>query len=323
MDPFRALADWLIYSILNFDPANAWGQSLHFFVEDVTKIFVLLVIMVYLLGFLRANLDTQKVKSFLQGKNRFLGYLLAALFGAVTPFCSCSSIPLFLAFTQAGIPLGMTMAFLFTSPLINEVAVVQLGGLLGLDFTLVYIATGLVVGIAGGLIFDLLGAQRFLTPLAQSAQGVQVKTQIEKPKLNLRGRHDFALTELRTILKRIWLWILVGVGVGALIHGWLPSEWITEHLGADQLWSVPGAVALGIPLYSNATGTIPIAEALLSKGLPVGTTLALMMSTVGASLPELVMLKKVMQTRLLALFVGFLLVFFTLAGWFYNFIFSS
>jgi len=318
---FTLLADLIVYTWLKFPEGSRWAGSLHFFIEDVTKIFFLLLIMIYVIGLLRASLNTERIRVFLQGKNRFFGYFLGAGFGAITPFCSCSSIPLFLGFTQARIPIGITMSFLITSPIINEVAIVLLGGLLGIKFMIIYVVVGILAGVFGGIFIDAIKAERYLMPLAEKVQEESVKLQeSEKQKMTFAERHQFAKIELKTIFSRVWKWVFVGVGLGALLHGFVPEEFITNNLGSGQWWSVPGAVLLGIPLYSNASGMIPIAESLLTKGLPVGTTLAFMMSTVAASFPEFVILKQVMKPRLLLIFFFMLLIMFTFVGLILNLI---
>ena len=315
---FTILADWLVYSLIGLDRSTKFAGSLHFFIEDVTKIYVLLIVMIYLIALLRAGVDIERVRHFLMGKTRAAGYGLASLFGAVTPFCSCSSIPLFLGFTSARIPLGITMAFLITSPMINEVAVVLLGSILGMRFMVLYVITGMIAGILGGFFIDLIKAERYLTPIGQQASGMQMEEDYQKSRLNLKMRHDFARSELKEIFSRVWKWVLVGVGLGAALHGFVPEELITGALGDGQWWSVPAAVVLGIPLYANASGIIPVVESLLAKGLPVGTAMAFMMSVVAASFPEFMMLKQVMKPRLLVIFFLLLLFFFTIAGWVFN-----
>ncbi|MCL7930279.1 permease [Halomonas llamarensis] len=324
LEVFTWLADWLVYGLGGLNPDSKLGSSLHFFVEDTTKIFALLIVMIYIIALLRASLNLERVRHYIQQKNRFAGYGLGAGFGAITPFCSCSSIPLFLGFTSAGIPLGITMAFLFTSPIINEVAVIMLWSLLGWEFTLVYIAIGMIVGIGGGMILDTLRGERWLKDFAAKAYAQAEENPAtgqpapEQPSLTLRDRHEFARDELKEIVGRIWKWVIIGVGLGAALHGFVPDGWFAENLGSGQWWNVPVAVFAGLPLYSNATAVIPVMESLIVKGLPVGTTLAFCMSTVAASFPEFIMLKQVMQWRLLGLIFVILLVNFMVVGWVIN-----
>lgn len=320
---FTRLADWVTFDLLQLSPASHGAQSAHFFIEDVTKIYALLLLLIYSISWLRAGLNPEKIRNHLMGKNRAIGYLLAAAFGALTPFCSCSSIPLFLAFTQARIPVGITMAFLVTSPMINEVAVVLLGGTLGLPFTATYIAMGIAAGVVAGWFFDAIGAERFLKPIQPKEVCACKRKKMEQAahyKPTCSERHQYAAQEFKSVFSKIWFWVLFGVGAGALLHGFVPEAVITDHLGRGQWWSVPSAVLLGIPLYANASGVIPAIESLIDKGLPIGTALAFMMSVVAASLPEFMLLKQVMKPRLLGLFFVTLLGLFTLAGWLLNWI---
>lgn len=313
-------ARWLTYSFFGIAEGSELAAAVEFFLYDTVKILLLLVIMVYALAWLRASLNVERVRDYLAGKGRAAGYVLGSGFGAVTPFCSCSSIPLFLGFTMARIPVGITMAFLITSPLINEVAVVILWGLLGWEFTLIYVSVGLLAGIIGGFFMDLLKAERWLQPFlleALASESASSGPSIQR-RVDLQARHQYAYSETRNIFLRVWKWVLIGVAVGAALHGFVPQAWFTENLGAGQWWSVPVSVLVGIPLYTNVTGIIPVMESLLTKGLPVGTTLAFCMSTVAVSLPEMVMLKQVMRWQLLGMFVGLMLVLFTLVGWFFN-----
>lgn len=322
---FTDLASWLVFDLLNLSPNSKLGDALHFFVEDTTKIFALLIIMIYLIAIVRASLDIERVRDYLAGKHRFTGYLLGSIFGAITPFCSCSSIPVFLGFTSAGIPLGITMAFLITSPLINEVAVLLLVSLLGWKFTVLYVLIGISVGMLGGLFLDVIKAERWLVSFAADALKQGSINQKESPtrtqevkKLSLQERHQFAKDETSEIFGRVWKWVFIGVGLGAALHGFVPEGWIEAYLGDRQWWSVPAAVLLGIPLYSNATGVIPVMESLIMNGLPIGTTLAFCMSTVAASFPEFILLKQVMKWPLLMVLFAVLLVAFTLVGWIFN-----
>lgn len=320
---FTKIADLIVYDLARMEQGSHLAGSIHFFIEDVTKIYFLLVIMIYTIAWLRAAMNIEKVRDYLAGKNRWMGYVSGAVFGAVTPFCSCSSIPLFFGFTTAGIPLGITMSFLITSPIVNEVAVVLLGSLLGIKFMIVYVTVGILSGVIGGIFIDMIKAERFLMPLVKNIPktGVDSGEKTEKKKMSFKERHIFARDELYSIFSRVWIWVIAGVGLGALIHGVVPESFIIANLGSGQWWSVPAAVILGLPLYSNATGIIPVAESLLAKGLPVGTTLAFMMSTVAASFPEFVMLKQVMKKELLFIFFGMLMVLFTITGWILNLIF--
>lgn len=322
---FTDFATWLVYGVFGLEAGSALGGAVHFFVEDVSKIFVLLVVMIYFIALLRASLDVERVRDYLAGKNKGVGYLLGSIFGAITPFCSCSSIPVFLGFTSAGIPLGITMAFLITSPLINEVAVLLLMSLLGWKFTLLYVAVGMTVGMLGGLLLDAIKTERWLQSFAAEAlvRGRQMAASNEvsttERVLSFSERHEFAKAEALEIFGRVWKWVIIGVGLGAALHGFVPEGWVETHLGQGQWWSVPAAVLVGIPLYSNATGIIPVMESLLANGLPIGTTMAFCMSTVAASFPEFILLKQVMQWRLLAVLLVVLLTAFTLVGWIFNF----
>ena len=322
---FTRLADWLIYELAGLSATTKLGEALHFFVEDTSKIFVLLLVMIYLIALIRASLNVERVRDYLAGKHRGVGYLMGSGFGAITPFCSCSSIPVFLGFTSAGIPVGITMSFLLTSPLINEVAVLLLLSLLGWEFTLLYVLVGMAVGMIGGLFLDSIRAERWLQSFAaealQRGQQAGVQAAGSVAPMTIPERHQFAKDETLEIFGRVWKWVIIGVGLGAALHGFVPDGWIEAHLGDGQWWSVPAAVGLGIPLYSNATGVIPVMESLITNGLPVGTTLAFCMSTVAASFPEFILLKQVMQWRLLAILFLMLLCAFTVVGWIFNFLF--
>ena len=317
------LSRLLSFGLLGLSDASSLGRAVQFFLYDTPKILLLLALMVYLMAWLRAGLDTERLRAVLAGRARVVGYALAAAFGAVTPFCSCSSVPLFIGFAAARIPIGITMAFLITSPVINEVAVVLFWGLLGWKFTLLYVAAGVLAGIAGGFFMDAIHADRWLQPFLRqpsaSCQCAGAQRQgSAAPAAGLAERHAFARAETANIFRRVWPWVVVGVGIGAGLHGFVPELWFAERLGSGQWWQVPAAVALGIPLYTNVTGMAPVMASLLAKGLPVGTALAFCLSAVAASLPELLMLRQVMRVQLLAAFLGFLWVVFTLAGWVFN-----
>lgn len=318
---FTYLANYVTYDLLGLVKETQLASGLHFFIEDTSKILVLLLVLIYFIAIIRATLNPEKVRYYLQGKHRFIGYLLGSFFGSVTPFCSCSSIPLFMGFVSARIPLGVTIAFLLTSPLINEVVVVMLGSLLGLKFTIIYIAIGISLGIFAGFLIDVIKAERWLVPfLAKQYQSEQQinPVQYTAHKMSLLQRHQFAKEETLNIFKRVWKWVIIGVAIGALIHGVIPAQWFSDHLGAKQWWSVPLATVLAIPMYINATAIVPVLESLLLKGVPLGTTLAFCMSAVAVSLPEFMMLKQVMSKRLLFIIAAYLLVALSLLGWLFN-----
>ena len=276
------------------------------------------------MGLLRANLNTQKVRDYLQNKKKIFGYFLGSLFGAITPFCSCSSVPLFIGFTTARIPIGITMSFLITSPILNQVAVVLMFGILGINFTLTYIAIALMCGVIGGFFFDAIKAQRFLQPFILNAMQKAAKpmqSQNSDEKCALLMRHTFAKQETYEIVKRVYKWIFIGVAIGAVIHGFVPQDFFLKYANNDNFFAVPIAVFMGLPLYTNVTGILPIMESLLTKGLPIGTTLAFCLSSVAASIPEFIMLKQVMRYQMLTCFYLFLFVIFIIIGYLFNFIF--
>ena len=316
-------AHWVVFEGWGASPESNIASAVEFFLYDTVKILLLLVALIYVIAWLRATLNVEKVRDYLTGKGRGLGYFLGAMFGAVTPFCSCSSIPLFLGFTTARIPFGVTMSFLITSPLINEIAIVLLWGLLGGKFTVVYVLVGLTAGIIGGFFMDSIRAERWLQPfIIESMNNLPVhsaeSSDTSTEKLSLRERHLFAYSEMTSIFRRVWHWVIVGVGIGALLHGFVPDNWFAENLGAGQWWSVPIAVLVAIPLYSNVTGIVPVMESLLVKGMPIGTTMAFCMSAVAASIPEFIMLRQIMTAKLQAVFIAYLWVIFTCVGWLFN-----
>ncbi|MEZ8291019.1 permease [Vibrio sp. 10N.237.312.B06] len=325
LDVFTYFADWLTYSIFNLEANTSMAEGVHFFIEDTSKILVLLVVLIYVISTLRASLSVDKVRQYLQGKRRGVGYFLGSLFGAITPFCSCSSIPLFMGFVSARIPIGVTIAFLITSPLINEVVIIMLGSVLGLKFTIMYIVIGMSLGIFAGFVLDAFKVHRWLQPfLAEAYQKAneldeQPQTSIESTPMTFKQRHEFAVNETSTIFKRIWIWVFVGVGIGAFIHGFVPADWFEQNLAHGRWWTVPLATLSAIPIYTNATGIVPIMASLIDKGMPLGTTLAFCMGAVAVSLPEFMMLKQVMQYRLLGVIAGYLLVAISITGWLFNF----
>ena len=313
---FERLADWLVYGVLGLAPAQRSAEALHFFVMDTAKIFTLLLVIIYLMGMLRALLSPERVRDYVRGRPKWLARSLAIALGAVTPFCSCSSVPLFIGFVEAGIPLGVTFSFLIASPMINEVATVVLIGVLGWQLAALYVASGLAVAYVGGVVMERLRPERWVEEYVWKIH--MGESNLPTPDRSFGGRHRYALGEVREIVGRIWKWVLAGIALGAVFHGYVPEAWVTAHLAGDNWLSVPAAVLLGVPLYSNATGVIPVAEAMLGKGVAIGTTLALMMSIAALSLPEMLILRKVIRWPALAWYAGVLAVAFTLVGWGFN-----
>ncbi|MBF0246990.1 MAG: permease [Alphaproteobacteria bacterium] len=316
---FAKIADGATYSLLGLEPGGRLGGAVHFFVEDTLKIFVLLVGVVFVMGLFRTMLAPEKVRGYIEGRSRGVGYVLAVILGAVTPFCSCSSVPLFIGFLEAGIPLGVTMAFLMASPLVNEVAVVILASVMGWKMTAVYIATGMGIGILGGLLIDRLHMERHVEPYVWGIRmGALAETDVDA---SWQGRVRYAWGEVRDIVGRIWLYVLGGVAIGAALHGYVPEDLVARYAAADNPFAVPVAVLMGLPMYSNATGVIPVAEALIGKGVPFGTVVAFMMSVVAISPPEFIMLRKVLLPPMLLFFAAFLTIAFVLVGYLLNIVF--
>ena len=316
---FEQLGNTVAFDLLALSPDSQLGAAIQFFVMDVTKILVLLTVIIYLMGLLRAYISPERVRKIIQGKPKWVARVMAVLLGSVTPFCSCSSVPLFIGFVEAGIPMGVTFSFLIASPMINEIALVLITTLLGWEIALMYLTSGLVVAFVGGIIMDWFKTERWVESYVWEIQMAEVNTPSQKQ--NLLKRHQYAINEVKTIVQRIWKWVFIGIALGAAFHGYVPQQWVTENLAsASNWWTVPIAVLMGVPLYSDTAGVVPIFEAMLGKGVPLGTSLAFMMSVAALSLPELLILRKVIQWPALALFVGVLTTAFILVGWLFNFI---
>jgi uncharacterized membrane protein YraQ (UPF0718 family) len=313
---FEQLGNLIAYQLLGLDSTTQFGAAVQFFIMDLTKILLMLVFIIYMMGWLRALLTPEKVRAYVRGKPKWLARILAILLGAVTPFCSCSSVPLFIGFVEAGIPLGVTFSILIASPMINEVAVAILIGILGWKLTLLYVVSGLVVAYLGGIIMEWFKPEQWVEEYVWKIQMGEMQ-KIEEDT-SFIGRHRYAWCEVKEIVRRIWKWGVIGIAVGALFHGFVPESWVIENLGGDNWLATPLAVIIGVPLYSNATGVIPIAEAMLGKGVAIGTTLAFMMSIAALSLPEMLILRKVIKWQALAIYASVLAISFTLVGWIFN-----
>lgn len=315
----QPIADWITYTLLNLSPEEKLGEALNFFIYDTPKLLLLLSGMIFLITLVQTFIDTNKVRTLVEKRGEGVGNVMAALFGAITPFCSCSSVPLFIGFVQAGIPLGITFSFLITSPIMNEVAFVLLLGLFGWKVALLYLVSGIIIGVVAGLILGRMKLENYVEDFvyAIKAKGNQPGMSVEE-KLTWQERFQQAVESTREIVGKVWLFVIIGIGIGAFIHGFVPEDALTEIMGAGAWWSVPVAVLLGIPLYSNAAGIIPIVSALLGKGAALGTVLAFMMSVVALSLPEMIILRKILKPRLIAIFIGVVAISIMITGYLFN-----
>ena len=314
-DWWERSVDILVADVFGMDKASQAGGTIHFFIYDTLKIYMLLVLIIFAVSFLRTYFNTDKVRVYLQGKSEFTGNILAALFGIITPFCSCSAIPLFLGFMQARIPLGITFSFLISSPMNNEIAIALLFGLFGWKVTALYIGFGLLVAIIGGFIVGKLGMEKYVlipvVPMSGDLEDVEIKITMQK-----RLKESWAYT--MDILQKIYLYVMIGVGIGAFIHGYIPTEFIVKYAGSDAWYSVPLAVLLGVPMYSNAAGVMPLIEVLTSKGMLLGTALSFMMAITALSLPEAMILKRILHVKLIATFFGIVAVGIMGIGYLFN-----
>ena len=295
--------DWLLHDSIGLDPQARLTESLHFFLYDTVKITLLLSGIIFVVTVLRSFMSIERTRALLGGRREGVGNVMAAGLGVVTPFCSCSAVPAFIGFVAAGVPIGVTMSFLIASPMVNEIAIGLLFSLFGWKVTAAYVAAGVTIAIVAGWVLGRLHAERWVEPFVfQTTLGGQVVD--STAGLTFEQRIQMGVEEVGSILRRIWPYLLVGIGVGALIHGWVPTEFFTTYASSSNPFGVLVAVAVGIPLYSNAAGVMPLVEVLHSKGMPIGTVLAFMMSVVGLSLPEAILLRRVLQPRLLATFIG-------------------
>ena len=307
--------DWLVYGILKLPTQSKWAGVVNFFLYDSIKITLLLFALITAIGFLRTFLPQQKIKDWLT-KSKGLGNLFASLFGAITPFCSCSSIPIFFSFIEAGIPLGIAFSFLITSPIINEYLVVLMFGFFGWKIALAYVISGIIIGVGSGLI---LGKMRLEKYIVQDI--ITPDTDIFDNKEKYRGFKDrviFGLNEALSIIKKLWVWVLIGVAIGALIHNYIPQEAIQKMIGKTGFFSVPIAALIGVPLYGSCAAILPVAIVLFQKGFPLGTALAYMMAVSALSLPEAIMLRRVMKLRLIAIFFGITTIGIIITGYLFN-----
>ncbi|MGB0744037.1 MAG: permease [Opitutales bacterium] len=305
-------ADLLVFDLLGLDPESRLGAALHFFIYDTVKIFLLLAVMIFLVGFVRTWLPQHRLKAWM-GKGGIAGNFIAAVFGAVTPFCSCSSIPIFISLLKAGVPLGVTFSFLITSPIINEYLVILMAGEFGVPITIAYVSSGLLIGTLGGAILGRMKLGKYLEKDMSEPNAVE-----ETIKHSFATRVKAGWDESVTVTRQIWLWVIIGVGIGAFIHNYIPQETIHNLMAATGIFSVPIATFLGVPMYGSCAAIVPIAVVLFQKGIPLGTALAFMMAMAALSLPEAIMLRRTMQLQLIAIYFGITTLAIIFTGYFLN-----
>jgi uncharacterized membrane protein YraQ (UPF0718 family) len=319
-DWIQYFADWLIYSVFGIGSNTHLGIALNFFVYDTLKILILSFLIVFLMGIVNAYFPIERLKNYLNRKKLYgLEYLFASIFGAITPFCSCSSVPLFIGFVQGGIPLGVTFAFLITSPLVNEVAVAMFLGMFGVKATLIYAISGILLGTIGGWLLGKFNLEPLLSDWVKKIlENKMQQGEYEEEKLTFRQRLPDITRGAWDIVKGVVLYIIIGIAIGAAMHGYVPENFFGQYLGGGQWWTVPLAVILAVPMYANAAGIVPLIQVFVAKGVALGTAIAFMMATVGLSIPEATLLKKVMTLKLIAIYFGVVTLFIILSGFLFN-----
>lgn len=316
MEWLSNLVRFLVENVLGLSMAERLGGSLHFFIYDVIKIFILLSVLIFLISYVQSYFPPERTKKILGRFNGLPGNVLAALLGTVTPFCSCSSIPLFIGFTSAGLPLSVTFSFLISSPLVDLASIILLASVFNWKIAIAYVVVGLVLAVLGGTIIGKMEIEKYVEPFVYGNK--PVGDVYEPEEMTKKERRDYALSQAFEIVKRVWRYVLIGVGIGALIHNWIPESIIAAVLGQDKWYSVLVATLVGVPMYADIFGTLPIAEALAAKGVGLGTVLAFMMGVTALSLPSLIMLEKVVKTKLLATFFGIVTFGIIIIGYFFN-----
>lgn len=315
--------NYLTYVLMGLDPTSALGSAVNFFIYDTIKILILLTVIIFAIAFFRSYISPIKVRKALAKRNEYIGNVAAALVGIITPFCSCSAVPLFIGFVESGVPLGVTFSFLIASPMVNEIAIILLWGMLGWQITALYIISGLIIAIIAGIIIGKLKLEGEVESYvyemiekikAAEKAGVALEEEKQTPKERLLSSRDYTFD----LLKKIGPYVVIAIGIGAIIHGYAPADFLVTYAGPSNPLAVPIAVLIGVPLYSNAAGIIPLVAVFIEKGIPIGTALAFMMAVTALSLPEMIILKKVLKPKLLAIFIGILAVSITAIGYLFN-----
>lgn len=314
----QALSDFIVDDVIGMTKGQHLTETLRFFIYEVPKVLLLLVLIIFGVGIIRTYFSPDKTRQMLEGKSLFTGNVLASLLGIVTPFCSCSAIPLFLGFVEAGIPLGVTLSFLIAAPMINEVALVLLVGLFGWKVALIYVGTGLTIAIGAGWLIGKLKLEKYVAEWVYQVKANHEKD--EEKRLTFQERIQNGFTSVKEIVGKIWLYIVLGIAIGAGAHGYVPEDFLGSLLGKDSWYGVPLAILIGIPMYSNAAGIIPIVSVLIQKGVSLGTAMAFMMSVIALSLPEIIILKKVLKWQLIAIFIGIVASGIVIVGFIFNYL---
>lgn len=319
----QQFADWLVYSLIGLDGTTALGGAVNFFVYDSIKILILLFLISSIMGIVNAYFPIERLREYLVSHRLYgLQYLLASIFGAITPFCSCSSIPLFIGFVKGGIPLGVTLAFLITSPLVNEVAVAMFLGSFGLQATMVYVVSDILLGCIGGFVLGRMRLESYLSDWVKhvQAQSEEQTEQWERDNATFTQRLPTIISDAWQIVRSVLVYVLIGIGIGAFMHGFIPEGFFEQYMSRENWYAVPLSVILAVPMYANAAGIVPVVEVFVAKGIPLGTAIAFMMGVVGLSLPEATLLKKVMTWRLISIFFATITLFIILSGYMFNII---
>ncbi len=321
-DWLQHFSDWLIYNVFKVGADTHLGKALNFFVYDTLKILILLFVIVFIMGIVNAYFPIEKLKTYLNKKKLYgLEYFFSSIFGAITPFCSCSSVPLFIGFVQGGIPLGVTFSFLITSPLVNEVAIALFLGMFGVKATLIYALSGILLGTIGGWLLGKLKLEPLLSDWVKKILDNKTQhTDYEEEKRTFKERLPEIFRSAWDIVKGVIVYVIIGIAIGAAMHGYVPEDFFNKYLGGGEWWTVPSAVILAVPMYANAAGIVPVIEVFVAKGVPLGTAIAFMMATVGLSIPEATLLKKVMSLKLIAIFFAVVTVCIIISGYIFNII---
>jgi uncharacterized membrane protein YraQ (UPF0718 family) len=315
----QTVVDWLIYNVFGMDKNQKLTEALRFFVFEFPKVLLLLTLIIFVVGIVRSYFSPERTRKILEGKSQFTGNVLASLLGIVTPFCSCSAIPLFLGFVETGVPLGVTFSFLIAAPMINEVAIILLFGLFGWKTALIYVVTGLIIAITAGWVIGKLKLEKWVEDWVYKMQ--MGANTLEEEKLSFTDRIKAGYNAVKEIVSKVWIYVAIGIAVGAGAHGYVPESFMASLMGKDAWYSVPFSVLIGVPLYSNAAGIIPIVSVLIEKGASLGTALAFMMAVIGLSLPEMIILRKVLKLPLIFTFIAVVATGIMIVGYLFNFIF--